>query len=131
MRELVGAVQVGRARVVRGRGRRRLAVAVAAVRLELDLAAVVGALVGLQVDVVLAVLSRGTFVEFCLALERQGAVAANAEAVLGLLAFITLKDLCGGCSSVRMAFAFILSSKRVTYESTSILGPCRLPRCRR
>lgn len=91
MGEFIRAVQVGRAGCWWWR---RLAVAVASVGLESHLAAV-GALVGLEVDVVLAGFPGGALIEFSLALVGEGAVTANAEAVVGLLALITLKDLCG------------------------------------
>lgn len=95
VRELVRAVEVGRAGVLGRRGRRGRAVLVAAVRHERHLAAV-DALVGLVVDVVLAVLAGGALVKGGLAVEADGAVAADFEAALGGLPFVALQDTSGG-----------------------------------
>lgn len=92
MGEFIGAVQVGRAGCGWWRG---FAVTMAPVGLESHLAAV-GALVGLEVDIVLAGFSGGALIEFSLALVGEGAVTADAEAVVGFLAFVTLENLCGG-----------------------------------
>lgn len=96
VRELIRAVEVGRAGFL-GRRRRRRAVLVAAVRHESHLATV-GTLLGLEVDIVLAILASGALVKGVLTFVRNGSVAANLEAVVGNLAFIALKDASGSYS---------------------------------
>lgn len=100
VRELVGAVEVGRACLLVRRWRRRRrrwwwASRVAVISLESNLVAI-DSLSAIQIDVVLATLSRLALPKLCLSIKRDRAVASNLESIVWILVLVALQHM-GGC----------------------------------